>query len=307
MKKLVWMVPAMAGLVMVAGCNTTRRQPEVQTQRHVTPEQGTWEVTTEMPGFEQRVFVPASQLPVPAVAQTTPYVVAKGDTLSAIAARFNLRWQDIAAVNPGLEPNKLRPNQTIYLPGVVDVNRARAVQPRPVVAAGADRPAVTADNVYIVKRGDTLSHIAQRHGVTVAGLKAANGLTSDRINENQKLTLPAGAKKDGATVKPPAPPQPLTATPPKEAVTPPPVVVPPPVAPVTPEVVVVPPPVPPVVESVAVSEFRTHTVQPGEDIFAVALRWGVTPIDLRELNNINGNVLVPGTELKIPPPAMPAP
>jgi len=202
----------------------------------------------------------------------------------------------------------LRPNQTIYLPGVVDVNRARAVQPRPVVAAGADRPAVTADNVYIVKRGDTLSHIAQRHGVTVAGLKAANGLTSDRINENQKLTLPAGAKKDGATVKPPAPPQPLnTAKPVVETPAAPPVAVPTPPPVVVPVEVVAPPPVPPVVESVAVSEFRTHTVQPGEDIFAVALRWGVTPIDLRELNNINGNVLVPGTELKIPPPAMPAP
>jgi len=272
-------------------------------------EEGSWEVTTEIVGVEKREWVPANQLPVPAVAQTTPYVVARGDTLSGIAAQFGLRWQDIAAVNPGLDPNRLRVNQTIYLPGAVDVTQKRAVQPRPVVAATTARPAATtADNVYIVKRGDTLGAIALKHGVKLAELKAANNLTSDLIRENQKLVLPAGAKKDGATVKPPAPPRPLDPKPADNK--PPQETVKPPVAPPTPTPaeVVTPPPVPEqVIETVAVSEFRTYVVQPGEDIFAVAFRWGTSPNELRELNNIVGHTLKPGTELKIPPPAMPAP
>lgn len=40
-----------------------------------------------------------------------------------------------------------------------------------------------------VKKGDTLSQIAARNGTTVAKLKKANNLKSDRINPNQKLKI----------------------------------------------------------------------------------------------------------------------
>jgi LysM repeat protein len=43
---------------------------------------------------------------------------------------------------------------------------------------------------YRVKRGDTLSGIAAQRGTTVAQLKAANGLTSDRILVGQVLVIP---------------------------------------------------------------------------------------------------------------------
>ena len=47
---------------------------------------------------------------------------------------------------------------------------------------------------YVVKKGDMLGRIAKRHNVTVAALKKANGLRSDRINIGQKLRIP-GAKQ----------------------------------------------------------------------------------------------------------------
>ena len=46
---------------------------------------------------------------------------------------------------------------------------------------------------YVVKRGDTLSHIARQHGVTVAALKSHNQLRSDRIQVGQRLRVPGAS------------------------------------------------------------------------------------------------------------------
>lgn len=43
---------------------------------------------------------------------------------------------------------------------------------------------------YTVRKGDTLSAIARRNGTTVAKLKAANGLKSDRIGIGKNLKIP---------------------------------------------------------------------------------------------------------------------
>ncbi len=43
---------------------------------------------------------------------------------------------------------------------------------------------------YVVRRGDTLSIISRRCGVTVAAIKRANGLRSDLIRIGQVLILP---------------------------------------------------------------------------------------------------------------------
>lgn len=50
------------------------------------------------------------------------------------------------------------------------------------------------DHAYKVQRGDTLSHIARRHGTTVGQLARLNGLKPDaRIRVGQSLALPGGA------------------------------------------------------------------------------------------------------------------
>lgn len=46
---------------------------------------------------------------------------------------------------------------------------------------------------YLVRRGDTLSIISRRCGVTVAAIKRANGLRSDLILIGQRLILPGVA------------------------------------------------------------------------------------------------------------------
>jgi LysM repeat protein len=46
------------------------------------------------------------------------------------------------------------------------------------------------ETVYVVKTGDTLTHIARAHGTTVKAIEAANGLVSDRIAVGVKLKMP---------------------------------------------------------------------------------------------------------------------
>jgi LysM repeat protein len=51
----------------------------------------------------------------------------------------------------------------------------------------------SAPKVHVVKQGDTLSAIAQRHGLTVKQLKRLNGLNSSRLKLGQKLALDRAA------------------------------------------------------------------------------------------------------------------
>lgn len=47
-----------------------------------------------------------------------------------------------------------------------------------------------ASRSYVIKRGDTLGAIAQRNGTTVSKIKAANGMSSDKIREGKSLKIP---------------------------------------------------------------------------------------------------------------------
>jgi LysM repeat protein len=49
---------------------------------------------------------------------------------------------------------------------------------------------LNAGSTYIVRDGDTLGHIAQRHGITTAELRQANKLSGDLIRVGQKLEIP---------------------------------------------------------------------------------------------------------------------
>jgi len=266
--------------------------------------------------------VETSLVELPSVQTSTPYTIQKGDTLSAIAYKYNVRWQDIVAINPGIVPNRLRIGQVIQLPGQVDLSRARSV---PVATPGVRAPKTVAPKAaaavpgptitYVVKPGDSLSVIAHKHGIKTAALREANGLKSDKIIVGQKLKVPGAVKtpsaapvtkKSAASVQAPktVAPKPSAAvkTEPAPAVT----TTPPPAAEKTTapaavesapvKIETAPPPAAPAAES----STQTYTVKEGEDLYAVAIRWGVSPSDLKALNNLTSSELKAGTVLKIP-------
>ncbi len=282
-------------------------------------------VPTEETKPAEPVVAPAVEEEIKPVAMTTAYTVKKGDTISGIAAKYNLRWQDVVAVNAGLTPNKIRVGQVVQLPGQVDLSKEQRVAPAvkaPKTSApkGAKAAAVAGAN-YVVKSGDTLGGIAHHFGVKVAALREANNLKNDKIVVGQKLKVP-GAKAAAETKKsvnkatapktvaPKAavkseekPAAPAEAAAP--AVTPAPAATesaplpPPPAAtPAAPAAAATPDAAAPA--AAPAQNYQTHQVKEGEDLYGIAIRWGCSPADLKALNNLTGSDLKPGTVLKIP-------
>ena len=71
----------------------------------------------------------------------------------------------------------------------------------PEIVVTATRYPVAADSVqspqsYRIQRGDTLSTIARKFGVSVEDLRLWNGMDSDRIHAGQSITIhPAGGSQ----------------------------------------------------------------------------------------------------------------
>jgi LysM repeat protein len=97
-------------------------------------------------------------------------VVHPGDTLSAIAARLGVSVHALAAAN-GLNPSGLLIAGTTLNGGSGSGTSGSASSAAAPVSSGA----------FVVQRGDTLSAIAARLGVSVNALAAANGLDPSRV------------------------------------------------------------------------------------------------------------------------------
>jgi LysM repeat protein len=137
--------------------------------------------------------------------ETTTYVVCAGDTLSGIAARYNIKMQAILAVNPGMNPNRIYVGKKIKLPGKVAVTQAPVkkvakASATPATAAKTTAPVTTkkatpaykgATKEYTVKSGDILGKIAQSYGISIRALKELNGLKNNNIRVGQVLKVPA--------------------------------------------------------------------------------------------------------------------
>jgi len=112
------------------------------------------------------------------------YKVAPGDTLSAIAQRFNTQIALISAAN-ALENSLIRSGDTLLIPKgagnvVVADSLAREWPPK-------RRPNST---FHKVREGDSLWRIAQRYGTSVVHLANLNGLDpSAYLQLGQRLKL----------------------------------------------------------------------------------------------------------------------
>jgi LysM repeat protein len=113
------------------------------------------------------------------------YRVQSGDTVSGIAARFGLSTAAVLAMNGLSWKSVIFPGQVLALAGP-------APAPAPAAPApAAPAPAAPAATTYTVVRGDTISGIASRFGVSTHAVLAANGLSSSSlIFPGQKVRIP---------------------------------------------------------------------------------------------------------------------
>jgi len=127
--------------------------------------------------------------------------VRRGDTLGGIARRYGSDSQEILELNRLKSTRSLRVGMELNVP--VRAGRGRNLEeentPRKKKkssdggssAASAQAPAPNAGD-YVVKNGDTLWDIAQKHGVSVGELKKANGgLQPKRMHPGVVVKIPA--------------------------------------------------------------------------------------------------------------------
>lgn len=96
------------------------------------------------------------------------YVVKSGDTLYAIAKKFNTSVDNLKSINNTVT-DSLAIGQIIKVP---------------------TQESESTENIYIVKKGDSLYSIAKSYNVSVDELKNKNKLKSNTLSIGQKLVIP---------------------------------------------------------------------------------------------------------------------
>lgn len=104
------------------------------------------------------------------------YFVKSGDTIGQIAEKLGVTSTDLKSIN-GLKGSKIKIGQRLKVPGIYNT-KTETVAVR------------TTSDKYTVRKGDTLSQIAKRHGVSVINLKAYNGINSNNIIVGKNLRIP---------------------------------------------------------------------------------------------------------------------
>ncbi|MFN8473322.1 MAG: LysM peptidoglycan-binding domain-containing protein [Anaerolineae bacterium] len=167
------------------------------------------------------------------------YIIAEGDTLLAIAIRFNVTLEDLLKANNFTNVNvMIHPGDAIHLPSdstpdVADTAASEAT-PVPTSPPAADQPTDTPSDqpasedpqvigrkTYAVRAGDSLWTISQRVGVSVDDLMQYNGFQPGKygLGIGQEVVIDPGVT---TTPEPPTP----TAVPPTATRTPAPTITP---------------------------------------------------------------------------------
>jgi len=146
-------------------------------------------------GQDSDVFARSKSRGHKASGPAATYKVRKGDTLAEVADKLGTSTEALAKANGLKSPYRLSPGQTLKNP----VARKASAGTRGSRNTGSQ----AAPETYVVKSGDTLFSVSKKFGVSVADLKAANGIgRSNSIARGRKLNIPGAG---GAEAAEPAP------------------------------------------------------------------------------------------------------
>lgn len=300
-------VVALAGFSLLQGCATGNSPVDWLTWPYNTPSDEPLLIPADEYNDEysdDSVILPPAVYPTepvegtdyiptePMVGESQTYIVRKGDTLSSIASMYGTTWKKLAEYNSLSNPNKLLVGQKIQIPGGASAAPAPVVRLKTpttttTAPASSSKAPIKQGSSYVIQRGDSLSSIASRSGLTVNEIKAANALDSNRIIAGKSLSIP---RKGDVSVsaysaaKPVAEPATVSA-PPSAAPEPAPLAD---IAPLEPA------------ESAPVYD---HVLYPGETLEDVARQYGSSQEEIMMLNGItSADAVKPGTKLLVPIP-----
>jgi membrane-bound lytic murein transglycosylase D len=169
-------------------------------RRCTPPDSERWDVLVPA-GTAERAQVELAKLPEDHRVRWAHHVVHRGETLSRIASRYRTSVDAIVEANRLRSRNRLRVGQDLLIPqgrpSGANAPRIASAEPRgaPRRASDAgDRPT----SVHTVRRGDTLSTIAQRYGTSTAQIRKLNRI-GRHIYPGQRITVPVRSKPRIAT------------------------------------------------------------------------------------------------------------
>lgn len=131
--------------------------------------------------------------------------VKAGESLASIAELYQVSPEDIKSAN-NLRRNAVRVGQQLRIstsaPQAAMENTVASVtgtkqkaQPKKNTSTTSQQKKQSTPSSHKVRKGETLSTIAKKYGVTVAAIKQANGMKNDNLRAGQSIKIPP--KKTG--------------------------------------------------------------------------------------------------------------
>lgn len=223
---------------------------QVATREVAAPQVAVQQASTQQVDAQQ---VDTEQIAVRSAARSVSSVptvsVKSGDTLYSIATKNNMTVNQLRQLN-NLSGNVIHPGQKLVLSPNTTASNANT---------NGNTSANNTNTSVTVKSGDTLYRIAMNHNITVEQLRRYNNLSGNVIRPGQQLKV----KPDQTVTKPAEKPQ--------ETVRP----------------------------NNPTTSTNTITVQRGDTLYRLALQNNMTVNELRQLNQLSGNIIVPGQTLKV--------
>jgi membrane-bound lytic murein transglycosylase D len=181
---------AVAALTLVTGAPLdSLREHNPHLLRGVTPpDAATW---VRLPaGYASETFInDFMALPDSIRAAWTPIKLKKATTVTALAKAHGITATQLRWYNPRLKGTSLSAGTAINMPSKLAISGAFSV-PDPSV----ERYGTAVGGVHIVRKGETLSHIAVRNSTTVSRLMSLNGLKKNVIYPGQAIRVRAAAR-----------------------------------------------------------------------------------------------------------------
>ena len=295
---LLMQVVVLAGFSLMQGCTTGDAPARWLNWPYNTP-RDVPVVLPAGPDITDTGILPVdNSMPViaPAVPSAKVHTVQKGETLSSIASSYGTSWKALADYNNLSNPNVVKVGQEIRIPGSLDTVAPISRVSSPV--ASPARSSIKQGSTYTIQKGDYLSSIAKRSGLTVNEIKMANGMKSDSLVAGKKISIPKKGEVKAVAVAKPIP---------AKAANPAPAVAdssmlpaPAPMADSVPSVTA--PEAAPAAHSSSAPVYE-HVLYPGETLDDVARQYGSSQQEIMKLNNITDAASVkPGTKLLVPIP-----